>query len=54
MFGATVANADAGSLKSFHTLFDTYLDDMRAKVEPNRYVHNFELMSFLKLFLTKR
>ena len=42
---ATVAKADTGDLKSLHTLFDTYLDHMLGKFEPNRMVqnvHNFE------------
>ena len=30
---ATVANADIGSLKSLHTLFDKYLDHMLKKFE---------------------
>ena len=33
-----VANADTGSLKSLHTLFDTYQDLMLAKFESNRLV----------------
>ena len=37
-FRATVANVDTESLKSRHTLFDTYLDHMMAKFEPNRFV----------------
>ena len=32
---ATVANADIGSLKSLHTLFGKYLDQMLVKFEPN-------------------
>ena len=47
LFRATVANSDAGSLKSLHTLFDMYLDHVLAKFEPNRMAHqsvqNFEL-----------
>ena len=38
LFRATVANADTESLKSLHTLFDTYLDHTLAKFEPNRFV----------------
>ena len=41
-FRATVANADTRSLKSFHTLFDTYLDYMLAKFEANRIVRNVQ------------
>ena len=46
LFPATVANADIGSLKSLHTLFDKYLDHMLVKFEQNRMVQttrNFEL-----------
>ena len=43
LFRAIIANADTGSLKFLHTLFDTYLDHMLVKVEPK----------VLKLFLTK-
>ena len=46
LFRATVANADTESLKSLHTLFDTYFDHMLAKFEPNcmvRNVQNFQL-----------
>ena len=47
LFLATVANANTESLKSHHTLFDTYLDYMLAKFEPNRIYPkctNFELL----------
>ena len=37
-FRATVANDDTESLKSLHTLFDIYLDNMLPKFEPNRTV----------------
>ena len=53
LFRATVANADIGSWKSLHTLFDTYLDHMLVKFEQNRMVRNiqnFEL--FDKKWLT--
>ena len=60
LFHATITNADTGSLKSLHTLFDTYLTRMLAKFEPNhsvRNVQNFERFdkkpSILKPFLTK-
>ena len=33
---ATVANADPGSLKSLHTLFDTYSDNILGNFESNR------------------
>ena len=47
-----VANADTGSLKSVHSLFDTYLDHMLAKFESNsivRNVSNFELFDKKKV-----
>ena len=60
-FRATVVNAGTRSLTSLHSLFDTYLDHMLAKFEPNRIiqnVENFQLFdkkqSFFKAFLTKR
>ena len=46
LFRATVANADIESLKSLHTLFDTYLDHMLVKFEQNcisQTTRNFEL-----------
>ena len=46
LFRAAIANADIGSLKSLHTLFDNYLDHMLVKFEQNRMVEttrNFEL-----------
>ena len=51
----TIADADIGSLKSLHTLFDKYLDHMLVKFEQNRMVwtthmHNFVL--FDKKWLT--
>ena len=42
----TIADADIGSLKSLHILFDKYLDHMLVKFEQNCMVgtvHNFEL-----------
>ena len=57
---ATVSNADTGSLKSLHTLFDNYLDHMLVKFEQNhmvRNIQNFDLFDknpgFLKPFLAK-
>ena len=50
---ATITDADSGSLKSLHTLFDKYLDHMLMKFEQNRMVwtiQNFEL--FDKKWLT--
>ena len=46
LFRASVANGDTGSQKSLRTLFDTNLDHMPAKFEPNckvRKLQNFEL-----------
>ena len=37
-FHVTIADADIGSLKSLHTLFDKYLDHMLVKYEQNRTV----------------
>ena len=45
-FRAAVANADTGSLKSLHALFDTYLNHMLAKYEPNRMVQNVKYFEF--------
>ena len=48
IFCATVANAETGSLKSLHTLFDTYLDHILVKIEPKCMVQNlqnFELLN---------
>ena len=42
---ATVTNADTGILKSLCTLFDTYLDNILAKFEPNRMVQNDAILS---------
>ena len=46
LFRTTVANANTERLKSFHTLFDTYMDYMLAKSEPNRQVRNVQKLSF--------
>ena len=46
LFRATIANADIGSLKSLHTLFNKYLDPMQAKFEQKCMIQttrNFEL-----------
>ena len=42
LFRATVANDNTESLKSLHTLFDTYSDYMVAKFEPNRITQNVQ------------
>ena len=44
-FYVTIADADVGSLKSLHTLFDKYLDHMLVEFEQNhmvRTIQNFE------------
>ena len=46
LFLATVANTYIGSLKSLHTLFDTYLDHMLVIFEPNRFVRNVHNVIF--------
>ena len=38
----TIADADIGSLKSLHTLFDKYLDQMLMKFEQNRMVQTIQ------------
>ena len=57
-FYVTVADADIGSLKSLHTLFDKYLDHMLVKFEQNRMVQtvqNFEPLDnkWLTIFLQR-
>ena len=65
LFPATVANADIGSLKYFHTFLKKCLYHMLVEFEQNRMVQttqNFEFFDkkkkkkkrFLKPFLTKR
>ena len=52
-FYVTIADADIGSLKSLHKLFNKYLDHMLVKFEQNRMVwtiQNFVL--FVKKWLT--
>ena len=42
-----ITDADIGSLKSLHTLFEKYLDHMLVKFEQNhliRNIQNFELL----------
>ena len=41
-FMYTIADADIGSLKSLHTLFDNYLDHMLVKFEQNRMVRTIQ------------
>ena len=38
----TIADADIGSLKSLHTLFDKYLDHMLVKFEQHRMVQTIQ------------
>ena len=48
----TIADADTGSLKSLHTLFDKYLDHMQVKFEQNLMVQttqNFKLFNKKKI-----
>ena len=48
LLGVTVANADTGSLKSLHTIFDIYLDHILAQFQPNRMVKNVNFELFEK------
>ena len=41
-FYVTIADADIGSLKSLHTLFDKYLEQMLVKFEQNRMVRTIQ------------
>ena len=53
VFYITIANANIGSLKSLHTLFDKYLDHTLVKFEQYRMVRtlqNFELFEWLTFF----
>ena len=45
-FRASVANAETGSQKILHSLFDTYLDHMLAIFKPNRIVRNVQNVEF--------
>ena len=49
-FRATVANTATESLKSLHTLFDTYLDHMLPKFEPNCIDQNVQNRVFNTIF----
>ena len=57
LFHAAVTNADTGSLKSIHTLFDTYLGHICKPNHGVRNVKNYEPFqekpSFSKPFITK-
>ena len=48
LFPATVANADIGSLKSLHTLFDKYLDHMLVNLNKIVWFKLHEILSFLE------
>ena len=54
---ATITNANIGSIKSLHTLFDKHLDNILVKFEQNRMARttrNFEIFyykTFLSFFL---
>ena len=49
----TIADADIGSLKSLHTLFDKYLDHMLVEFEQNRMVQTLQnIKLFDKKWLT--
>ena len=43
----TVANSDIGNLKSFHALFDEYMERMLVKFERNCMVQTTRNLSFL-------
>ena len=45
-FYVTIADADIGSLKSLHTLFDKYMDHMLATFEQNRLVQTIIFFAF--------
>ena len=52
-FYVTIADADIGSQKSPHTLFDKYLDHMLVKFERNRIVQTIQIFElFDKKWLT--
>ena len=44
VFYVTVTDADIGSLKSLHTLFDMYLDHMLVKFEQSRIVQTTQIL----------
>ena len=46
-YNVTIIDADIGSLKSLHTLFDKYLDHMLVKFEKkNRMIRMYKFLSF--------
>ena len=52
-FYVTIADADIGSLKSYHTFFDKYLDHILIKFEQNRKVQTIQkFVLFDKKWLT--
>ena len=53
LFRVTVAKTDTGSVKTLHTLFDTYLDCMLTEFEANhivRNVQNVEILTIKRVF----
>ena len=52
LYRATVANADTGSLKFLHTIFDTYLDNMLAIFQPKSIFQNVQSLRVF-FFFTK-
>ena len=54
LYRATVANADTGSLKSLHTVFDMYLDHMLVNGPKCTKFEFFDKKKILKDFFTKR
>ena len=51
-FHVTIADADIGSLKSLHTLFDKYLDHMLVKFEQIRIVRTVQNVELFDKVLT--
>ena len=47
VFYINIADADIGSFKSLHTLFDKYFDHILVKFEQNRMVWTIQILSLL-------
>ena len=47
VFYVTIANADIGSLKPLHSLFDKYLDHMLVKLNKIVWSELYKILSFL-------
>ena len=47
VFYVTIADADIGSLKALHTLFDKYLDYMLVKIDQIVWSELYKIFSFL-------